>query len=626
MMAENKDYAGEVYHPAPEIIAQAHVPDYEAVNAAAVADLAGFWGGIASENFEWYEPWESVLDDSNAPFYKWFTSAKVNIVHNALDRHMRTEVRNKAAFIFVGEPGDTRVYTYQQLNREVCKFASVLRAMGVNKGDRVTIYMGRIPELAVAMLACAKVGAIHSVVYGGFSTEALHGRIEDSSSKVVITCDGAWLRGKIIELKKIANEAVERAEMVQAVICVKRTGQEVEMISGRDHWYHELMDLPIADPNAPTEIMDAEDPLFILYTSGTTGKPKAILHTHGGYMVGTATTLKWVFDIRPEDIWWCAADPGWITGHSYIVYSPLVLGATGFMYEGAPTHPNPDRWWQLIAEYGITILYTAPTAIRGLMRYGESWPDRHDLSSLRLLGTVGWYHRVIGNENCPIMDTWWQTETGNFMITPLPSVPLKPGSATVPFPGVQVDVVGEEGEPVPPGEEGYLVIKGPWPAMLRTVYQDPDRYVQQYWSRFAEQGWYLPGDSAKKDEDGYIWVIGRIDDVIKVSGYRLGTAEIESALVSHPAVAEAAVIGVPDQLRGNIIRAYCILRQGFEADENLEGELRDHVGQEMGPIAKPATVEFVDGLPKTRSGKIMRRVLKAKALGQDLGDLSTLAD
>jgi acetyl-CoA synthetase len=635
MMAENKDYAGEVYHPAPEIIAQAHVPDYEAVNAAAVADLAGFWGGIASENFEWYEPWESVLDDSNAPFYKWFTSAKVNIVHNALDRHMRTEVRNKAAFIFVGEPGDTRVYTYQQLNREVCKFASVLRAMGVNKGDRVTIYMGRIPELAVAMLACAKVGAIHSVVYGGFSTEALHGRIEDSSSKVVITCDGAWLRGKIIELKKIANEAVERAEMVQAVICVKRTEQEVEMISGRDHWYHELMDLPIADPNAPTEIMDAEDPLFILYTSGTTGKPKAILHTHGGYMVGTATTLKWVFDIRPEDIWWCAADPGWITGHSYIVYSPLVLGATGFMYEGAPTHPNPDRWWQLIAEYGITILYTAPTAIRGLMRYGESWPDRHDLSSLRLLGTVGepinpeawrWYHRVIGNENCPIMDTWWQTETGNFMITPLPSVPLKPGSATVPFPGVQVDVVGEEGEPVPPGEEGYLVIKGPWPAMLRTVYQDPDRYVQQYWSRFAEQGWYLPGDSAKKDEDGYIWVIGRIDDVIKVSGYRLGTAEIESALVSHPAVAEAAVIGVPDQLRGNIIRAYCILRQGFEADENLEGELRDHVGQEMGPIAKPATVEFVDGLPKTRSGKIMRRVLKAKALGQDLGDLSTLAD
>lgn len=634
-MAEKKDFVGDVYHPAPEVIAQAHVPDYDAVNDAALADLAGFWGGIAAENFDWYEPWETVLDDSNAPFYKWFVGAKVNIVHNALDRHMRSEVRNKAAIIFEGEPGDTKVYTYQQLNHEVCKFASVLRAMGIRKGDRVTIYMGRIPELAIAMLACAKVGAIHSVVYGGFSTEALHGRIEDSRSKLVITSDGAWLRGKIIELKKIANEAVERAGMVQTVICVKRTGQEVEMISGRDHWYHELMNLPIADPNAPTEVVDAEDPLFILYTSGTTGKPKAILHTHGGYMVGTATTLKWVFDIRPEDVWWCAADPGWITGHSYIVYSPLVLGATGFMYEGAPTHPYPDRWWQLIAKYGITILYTAPTAIRGLMRFGESWPNRHDLSSLRLLGTVGepinpeawrWYHRVIGKESCPIMDTWWQTETGNFMITPLPSVPLKPGSATVPFPGVQVDVVDEEGESVPPGEEGYLVIKSPWPAMLRTVYQDPDRYVRQYWSRFAKQGWYLPGDSAKKDEDGYIWVIGRIDDVIKVSGYRLGTAEIESALVSHPAVAEAAVIGVPDELRGNIIKAYCILRQGFVADENLERELKDHVGQEMGPIAKPTTVEFVDGLPKTRSGKIMRRVLKAKALGQDLGDLSTLAD
>jgi acetyl-CoA synthetase len=634
-MAEKRDLVGDVYYPAPEVIAQAHVPDYDAVNDAATADLAGFWGRIASENFDWYEPWETVLDESNAPFYKWFSGAKVNIVHNALDRHMHSEVRNKAAFIFEGEPGDTKVYTYQQLNHEVCKFASVLRAMGVRKGDRVTIYMGRIPELAVAMLACAKIGAIHSVVYGGFSTEALHGRIEDSGSKLVITSDGAWLRGKIIELKKIANEAVERAEIVETVICVKRTGQEVEMISGRDHWYHELMDLPIADPNAPTEVMDAEDPLFILYTSGTTGKPKAILHTHGGYMVGTATTLKWVFDIRPEDVWWCAADPGWITGHSYIVYSPLVLGATGFIYEGAPTHPNPDRWWQLIAKYGITILYTAPTAIRGLMRFGESWPDRHDLSSLRLLGTVGepinpeawrWYHRVIGKESCPIMDTWWQTETGNFMITPLPSVPLKPGSATVPFPGVQVDVVDEEGEPVPQGEEGYLVIKGPWPAMLRTVYQDPDRYVQQYWSRFAEQGWYLPGDSAKKDEDGYIWVIGRIDDVIKVSGYRLGTAEVESALVSHEAVAEAAVIGVPDELRGNIIKAYCILRQGYEADEKLERDLKDHVGQEMGPIAKPATVEFVDGLPKTRSGKIMRRVLKAKALGQDLGDLSTLAD
>ncbi len=634
-MVDEKSMAGDVYFPAPEVIESAHIKSFEEVHAAATADLAGFWGKIAAENFEWYQPWETVLDDSNAPFYKWFVGAKVNIIHNALDRHMHTAARNKAALIFEGEPGDGRVYTYQQLNHEVCKFASVLRSLGVRKGDRVTIYMGRIPELMIALLACAKIGAMHSVVYGGFSTEALHGRIEDSESKVLITADGAWLRGNIIPLKQIANEALERAGAVQSVVCIKRTGQDVEMVPGRDHWYHDLMALPIADPNAPTEVMDAEDPLFILYTSGTTGKPKAILHTHGGYMVGTATTLKWVFDIKDKDIWWCAADPGWITGHSYIVYSPLVLGATSFMYEGAPTHPYPDRWWSLIAKYGITILYTAPTAIRGLMRFGESWPSRHDLSSLRLLGTVGepinpeawkWYHRVIGREQCPIMDTWWQTETGNFMITPLPCVPLKPGSATRGFPGVQVDVVDEDGVPAAANEEGYLVIKTPWPAMLRTIFGDPDRYVQQYWSRFEEQGWYLPGDSAKKDEDGYIWVIGRIDDVIKVSGYRLGTAEIESALVSHEAVAEAAVIGVPDELKGNIIKAYCILRQGFDGSDKLEKELRAHVGHEMGPIAKPATVEFVDNLPKTRSGKIMRRVLKARALGQDEGDLSTLAD
>ncbi len=409
------------------------------------------------------------------------------------------------------------------------------------------------------------------------------------------------------------------------------------MVPGRDYWYHDLMHLPIADANAATEVMDAEDPLFILYTSGTTGKPKAILHTHGGYMVWTSTTLKWVFDVKPEDVWWCAADPGWITGHSYIVYAPLILGATSFMYEGAPTHPYPDRWWSLVAKYGISIMYTAPTAIRGLMRFGESWPGKHDLSSLRLLGSVGepinpaaweWYYRVIGKEQCPIMDTWWQTETGGFMITPLPSVALKPGSATRGFPGVQVDVVDEDGVPVAPNEEGYLVVKAPWPGMLRTLYQDPDRYVSQYWERFAEQGWYLPGDSAKKDEDGYIWIIGRIDDVIKVSGYRLGTAEIESALVSHAAVAEAACIGVPDpnEIRGNIVKAYCILRQGFEGSDKLALELRNHVGVEMGPIAKPTTVEFVDSLPKTRSGKIMRRILKAQAMGKDPGDMSTLAD
>ncbi len=626
---------GDVYYPSPEIVQSAHIPDFDAVHAEATADLPGFWGKIASADFEWYKPWRKVLDDSNAPFYKWFVDAKVNIVHNALDRHMRTATRNKAALIFEGEKGDTRTYTYQQLNHEVCKFASVIRSMGVSKGDRVTIYMGRIPELMIAMLACAKVGAMHSVVYGGFSTEALLSRIDDSDSKLLITCDGAWLRGKIIKLKDIANGAVDRAGTIQNVICVKRTGHEVEMVPGRDHWYHDLMALPIASADAETEVMDAEDPLFILYTSGTTGRPKAILHTHGGYMVGSATTLKWVFDIKPEDVWWCAADPGWITGHSYIVYSPLVNGATSFMYEGAPTFPYPDRWWKMVEKYKITILYTAPTAIRGLMRFGESWPNRYDLSSLRLLGSVGepinpeawkWYHRVIGAEKCPIMDTWWQTETGNFMITPLPSVPLKPGSATRGFPGVQIDVVDEEGDPVAANEEGFLVIKSPWPAMMRTLYQDPDRYVDVYWSRFSEQGWYLPGDSAKKDEDGYIWVIGRIDDVIKVSGYRLGTAEIESALVSHPAVAESAVIGVPDEVRGNIIKAYCILNAGATASESLAEELKAHVGTEMGPIAKPSMIELVDSLPKTRSGKIMRRVLRAQTMGQDVGDLSTLAD
>lgn len=624
---------GEVYHPSDDVVAQANVPSYEEVHEAALADLPGFWDQIARENFEWFEPWETVLDDSNAPFYQWFVGAKVNIVHNALERHLKTWRRNKVALLWEGEPGDRRSFTYHQLNREVNRFASVLKAMGVRKGDRVTIYMGRVPEIVIAMLACAKLGAIHSVVYGGFSVEALHGRIEDSKSKVAITCDGAWLRGNIVPLKDIMDEALQRSPTVQSVIVVRRTGQEVHMEPGRDLWYHELLQLPIASPDCETEVMDAEDPLFILYTSGTTGKPKAILHTHGGYMVGTATTLKWVFDLKDTDVWWCAADPGWITGHSYIVYAPLVNGTTSLMYEGAPTHPFPDRWWKIAEEHGVTILYTAPTAIRGLMRFGESWPDRHDLSSLRLLGSVGepinpeawrWYYTVIGKERCPIMDTWWQTETGNFMATPLPVTPLKPGSATRPFPGVVMEVVDEDGEPVPANEEGYLIVKTPWPAMLRTVYQDPDRYVQQYWSRFP--GAYMTGDSAKMDEDGYVWVIGRVDDVIKVSGYRLGTAEIESALVSHQAVAEAAVIGVPDELRGSVIKAFCILRQGVEGSDRLAEELRDYVGHEVGPIAKPTTIDFVNKLPKTRSGKIMRRVLKARALGLDEGDLSTLED
>jgi len=624
--------AANIYYPPSELAALSYVPDYEAVYARAQADPVAFWAERAKE-LDWYQKWDQVLDDSQAPFFKWFVGAKTNIVHNALDRHVLTWRRNKLAIIWEGEDGSVRTFSYGQLYRKVNRFASVLRNMGVEKGDRVTIYMGRVPELVIAMLACAKIGAPHSVVYGGFSVEALHARIEDAQSRVLITCDGAWLRGKIVELKKIADEALQRAPITTTVITVRRTGHDVEMMAGRDFWYHELMGLPFAEPTTPTEVMDAEDMLFLLYTSGTTGTPKGVVHTHGGYQVGVSATLKWVFDVKEEDTWWCAADPGWITGHSYIVYGPLILGATSVIYEGAPTHPHPGRWWEIIEKWGVSTLYTAPTAIRGLMRFGRAWPNRYDLSSLRLLGSVGepinpaaweWYHDVIGGGRCPIMDTWWQTETGNFMITPLPSLPLKPGSATRPFPGIEVDVVNEQKQPVPPGEEGYLVIKKPWPGMLRTIYQDPDRYKEQYWSMFGDM--YLTGDSAKKDEDGYIWVIGRIDDVIKVSGYRLGTAEVESALVSHPSVAEAAVIAIPEELRGNIIYAYCILRSGYEPSELLSDALRDHVGHEMGPIAKPSRIEFMDNLPKTRSGKIMRRLLRARAMGLPEGDISTLEE
>ena len=623
---------GEVYFPAPEMIAQANVPEYEELYQRSIEDPQGFWAERASE-LEWYQKWDQVLDESQAPFFKWFVGGKTNIVHNALDRHMKTWRKNKLALVWEGEPGDTRTYSYHALNREVSKFANVLRSMGVNKGDIVTIYMPRIPEQVFAMLACAKIGAAHSVVYGGFSVEALAERIEDAQSRVLVTADGAWLRGKIVELKNIVDEAISRQPTIESCIVVKRTGQEIYMESGRDYWYSELMSLPIASPLCETEHMDAEDPLFILYTSGTTGRPKGVVHTHGGYMVYTYTTLKYVFDIKDEDRWWCAADPGWITGHSYIVYSPLLTGATSFMYEGAPNFPYPNRWWKMVEKYSISILYTAPTAIRGLMRFGDAWPNRHDLSSLRLLGSVGepinpeawkWYHTVIGKEKCPIMDTWWQTETGGFMISPLPITPLKPGSATKPFFGIDVDVVDDKGKSVAPGEEGILVIKKPWPGMLRTVLNDPDRYKQQYWSRYGNL--YEAGDSARKDKDGYIWVIGRIDDVLKVSGYRLGTAEVESALVSHQAVAEAAAIGLPHELKGNAIYTYVILRAGVEGNDKLAEELRAHVGHEMGPIAKPESVEFVESLPKTRSGKIMRRLLKARAQGLPEGDVSTLEE
>jgi len=604
-----------------------------ALRAAAAADPIGFWAERAAE-LEWYQPWDKVLDDSNPPFFKWFTGAKTNIVHNCIDRHLSGPYKNKLALIWVGENGtDYQTFSYFSLNREVNKMANVLKAMGVGKSDRVTIYLPRIPEVVFAMLACAKLGAVHSVVFAGFSADALADRIDDSESKVVITADGSWVNGGIFKLKDIVDEAIRFSPSVENVIVVKRTGHEVTMDPLRDHWYADLTALPIANGPCPTEQMDAEDPLFILYTSGSTGKPKAILHTHGGYMVGTYTTLKYTFDIRDEDRWWCTADPGWITGHSYLVYGPLLNGATSFMFEGGPTYPYPNRWWQLIEYYGITTFYTAPTAIRSLMRFGEAWPNRHDLSSLRLLGSVGepinpeawqWLHRVVGKERCPIMDTWWQTETGMFQITPVPSMPLKPGSAGKPFYGQEAEILNEVGEPVPDGEEGFLVLKNPWPAMLRTLYKDDERYVSTYWSKYP--GKYLAGDSARRDEDGYFWVIGRTDDVIKVSGHRLGTAEVESALVSHPAVAEAAAIGLPHEIKGNAIHVFVVLRMGFEPSQELAEDLRKHVSVHLSPIAKPDSVDFTEKLPKTRSGKIMRRVLKARALGQDEGDLSTMEE
>ena len=631
-MSDKEGFEGDVYYPSEEVVKNANVQDYDAWYKQSIEDPEGFWADRANE-LEWYKKWDKVLDDSNAPFYKWFVGGKTNIVHNAIDRHLTNSHKNKLALIWEGEPGDVRTFSYHALNREVSKMANILKSMGVHKGDIVTIYMPRIPEQVFAMLACAKIGAAHSVVYGGFSVEALASRIEDANSRVLITADGAWLRGNIVKLKDISDEAMARQATIEHCIVVKRTGQEVFMEQGRDFWYHDLLELPIASPKCETEQMDAEDLLFILYTSGTTGRPKGIVHTHGGYQVYTHTTLKSVFDIKDDDRWWCAADPGWITGHSYIVYSPLIAGATSFMYEGAPTHPYPNRWWKMVEKYGITILYTAPTAIRGLMRFGDAWPQRYDLSSLRLLGSVGepinpeawkWYYKVIGNEKCPIMDTWWQTETGGFVITPLPITPLKPGSGTKPFFGHEAEVVDDDGNPVPVGEEGFLVLKRPWPSMLRTIYGDDERYKEQYWGKFGNM--YQTGDSARMDKDGYIWIIGRMDDVLKVSGYRLGTAEVESALVSHPFVAESAVIGLPHEIKGNAIYAYVILNAGQTGSDELALALRDHVGKELGPIAKPETITFVDSLPKTRSGKIMRRLLKAQALGEEVGDTSTLAD
>jgi acetyl-CoA synthetase len=619
-----------VYMPSDDVVAQARIQDWNAMYTLADEKPEMFWAERAEE-LSWYRKWDKVLDDSNKPFYKWFVGGEFNVIANALDRHLKTWRKNKVAYIWQGEDYSERVVSFAELSREVSKFANVLKSLGVKKGDRVTIYMGRVIELPVAMLACAKIGAVHSVVYGGFSVQALAGRIQDSQSKVLVTCDGAYLSGKVVELKQIVDDAIKEAPVVEKVVVYQRTGREVSWVEGRDQWWHDLMKDASAD--CETEVIDAEDPLFILYTSGSTGKPKALVHTHGGYSVYTYTTMRYVFDVRDDDRWWCAADPGWITGHSYIVYSPLMNGVTSIIYEGGPSYPAPDRWWSIVEQYGVTILYCAPTGIRGLMRFGEDWPKKHNLSSLRLLGSVGepinpeawrWYYEHIGGSRCPIMDTWWQTETGGFMITPLPITPLKPGSGTKPFFSIRAEIVNEEGKAVALNEEGYLTILTPWPGMARTIYGDPERYRQTYWARYP--GRYFTGDSARMDEDGYFWIIGRVDDVLKVSGYRLGTAEVESALVSHPAVAEAAAIGLPHEVRGNAIYTYVILRAGYEGSPQLAEELRQHVGKVMGPIARPEKVEFVARLPKTRSGKIMRRVLKARAQGLPEGDLTTLEE
>ncbi|MEA2535708.1 MAG: acetyl-CoA synthetase [Actinomycetota bacterium] len=619
-----------VIEPPEEFRRNAIVNDPE-IYARAEADLEGFWAEQAGQ-LRWSRPWDTVME-WNPPWVKWFLGGRLNVSVNCLDVHVEAHP-DRVAYYWEGEPGDRRTITYRELYEEVCRFANALKGMGVAKGDRVAMYLGMVPELPVAMLACARIGATHSVVFGGFAAEALRDRINDAEAKVVVTGDGAWRRGSIVALKENADAAVEQCPSIEHVVVVRRTGQEVAWNSGRDVWYHDAVDGQEA--TCPAEEMDAEDPLYILYTSGTTGKPKGILHTTGGYLTGVATTHRLVFDIHPEtDVYWCAADVGWVTGHSYIVYGPLANGTTSIMYEGAPDFPDKERWWSIVERYKATILYTAPTAIRTFMKWGHEYPARHDLSSLRLLGSVGepinpeawmWYFEYVGGGRCPVVDTWWQTETGAIMITPLPGITrLKPGSATRPFPGIAADVFDEEGWPVGAGKGGYLVLRRPWPSQFRTIYGDPDRYVQNYFSRFGADV-YLAGDGARRDEDGYFWLLGRIDDVMNVAGHRLSTYEIESALVDHPAVAESAVVSRPDPVVGEAIVAFVTLKSEIHGDEALIMELREHVATKIGKIARPHSIVLTDDLPKTRSGKIMRRLLRDVAHGRDLGDVTTLAN
>ncbi len=627
---ENLLQEDRIFQPSDEFVAQANARP--GIHEEAGADTQAFWKQQALDRITWFKEPSEVLDDSNPPFFKWFKDGELNLAYNCLDRHL-DEHGDQVAYHWIGEPGDTRTLTYQDIASEVNRLANGLKSLGLEKGDRVAIYMGMVPELPMAMLACARLGLVHSVVFGGFSSDALASRVHDLDARIVITQDGAWRGGNVVPLKENTDTAVAQTPGVEHVVVLRRTDHGVAMTDGRDVWWHDLVEgqSDLCEP----EVLNAEDPLYILYTSGTTGKPKGIVHTQGGYLAGVTTTHSHVFDIKPDsDVYWCAADIGWVTGHSYIVYGPLANRTTGVMYEGAPNYPDFDRLWQIIEDYKVTIFYTAPTAIRAFMKWGDEHVAKHDLSSLRLLGTVGepinpeawiWYHENIGGGSIPIVDTWWQTETGCIMITPLPGViATKPGSATVPFPGIAADVVDEAGDSVPLGGGGFLVITQPWPSMARTIYGDDERYVETYWTKFP--GRYFPGDGCKRDEDGYFWLLGRVDDIMLVAGHNISTTEVESALVSHPAVAEAAVVGRKDEITGQAIAAFVTLRSAVAGGEDLLSELRDHVVKTIGPIGKPKSIVFTDDLPKTRSGKIMRRLLQDISENRQLGDVTTLAN